>query len=172
MITTTGIQLACFMVGPGQYAADILQIKEIILCKKIVSVPRAPDFMEGIINLRGKIIPVIDMHKRLDIPVSKNALQKKARIMIVSIDTREIGIIVDSVDDVITVEKGDIDNRADLSSDLGTEYIQGVAKYDDEMIMILNIQKLLTSKEKISLGNINNIVKTKKAKKAPQGDQV
>src|SRR5210317_252151 len=92
------IQLACFRVGTELYALDIMKIKEIIRPQKLTAIPKAPSFIEGVINLRGAVIPVADMRKRFDQPISKE--NRKNRIVICSLAGKIIGLLVDEVTEV------------------------------------------------------------------------
>src|SRR6056300_316897 len=92
------VQLACFKVGPELYALDIMRIKEIIRPQKLTPVPKAPSFIEGVINLRGSVIPVADMRKRFDQPIDEDT--RKSRIVICSLAKRNIGLLVDEVKEV------------------------------------------------------------------------
>lgn len=166
MKSEDGVQLACFRVGNETYGADILGIKEIILFRQPMAVPKAPAFMEGIINLRGNVIPVVDMRKRLDIPAPEGGYKRAARIIIIKLGKRDIGIIVDSIDRVIEVAYKDIDDKPDVASGIGPEYLKGVAMEGADMVMILDMEKLLTTKERVSLERAGKLTPSSKAEDA------
>jgi len=100
------VQLACFRVGSELYALDIMRIKEIIRPQKLTPVPKAPSFIEGVINLRGSVIPVADMRKRFDLPIDEDT--RKNRIVICSLAKRNIGLLVDEVKEVKRFTRKDI----------------------------------------------------------------
>lgn len=155
------VQLACFKVGDEVYGADITSIKEIILYKKATAVPSAPEFMEGILNLRGKVIPIVDLRKRLGVPLPKGGVSRSTRIIIIHVAKKDVGVIVDSVDKVIKATSGKggtIDPSPNISSEVGTKFLSGVAREGEEMIMILDMEKVLSSRDKVELGNIKNVV--------------
>lgn len=148
------IQLACFKVGDEKYAADIMLIREIILCRKVTRIPKAPDFIEGIINQRGTAIPVIDMRKRLGLEHKEHS--KDARIIIIKFQERKrVGIIVDSVVKVLRVQKGGIQPPPKIIKGIDSEYLSGIVKDGEELILILDLERVLTSTEKVRLGEFS-----------------
>lgn len=147
------IQLACFKVGDEKYAADIMLIKEIILSRKVTHIPKAPGFIEGIINLRGRVIPVIDMRKRLGLPVAEQT--GATRIIITKVEKKDVGIIVDSVLKVLRVGKGGIQPPPKIIKGIESEYLSGIVKDGDELILILDVERVLTSTEKVRLGEFS-----------------
>src|SRR5512144_1060722 len=100
------IQIACFRLGEDLYAADIMRIKEIVRPQKLTRLPKSPSFVEGVLNLRGTVIPVIDLRKRFDFPEA--ALDKNTRLLIVTIGRQLLGLEVDEVTEVVTVTVKDI----------------------------------------------------------------
>ncbi|SNB45092.1 chemotaxis protein CheW [Geobacter sp. DSM 9736] len=139
------IQIACFKLGEDLFGIDIMRIREIIRPQRLSSLPKAPSFVEGVINLRGTIIPVIDLHKRFDMP----GLQESPhiRLLIVSLGRQLIGLVVDDVTEVIAVPVKDIKPPPQVVGGIGAEYLIGVCLAHDNLIMLLNIDQLLTAKE-------------------------
>lgn len=146
------IQLACFKVGEERYAADIMSIKEIILCRKITRIPSAPDFIEGVINLRGQVIPVIDMRKRLGLTPA--GPEGTARIIIIRVLDKDVGIIVDSVLKVLRVGKREMQPPPSIAKGVESEYLKGIVKDGDELVLLLDMEKILTTSEKVGLEDI------------------
>lgn len=146
------IQLACFEVGEERYAADIMLIKEIILNRKVTHIHKAPEFIEGIINLRGKVIPVINMRKRLGLNVTEPTAA--TRIIITRGKGMNVGIIVDSVLNVLRVGKGDIQPAPGIIKGIEAEYLSGIVRDGDELVLIFDMERLLTSTEKVRLGEL------------------
>lgn len=146
---STEIQLACFKVGDEKYAADIMKIGEIILYRKITRIPKAPGFIEGIINLRGKVIPVIGMREKLGL--NEEAPGRSARIIIIKVGDKDIGIIVDSVLKVLRVEKAEIQLAPAIIKGIESEYLTGVVRDGDELVLILDMEKVLTTAERVRL---------------------
>ena len=147
------IQVACFRLGADLYAIDIMRIKEIIRPLRQTSLPRFPDFVEGIINLRGMVMPVVDLRKRFNLPECETT--SSTRLLIVNLDGQVIALIVDEVSEVVTVSVNDIKPPPHLGEGIDSDYLLGVCLVKEEMIMLLNIDVLLTSHETSELGKIN-----------------
>lgn len=143
------VQLACFRVGEELYALDIMRIKEIIRPQKLTPVPKAPSFIEGVINLRGSVIPVADMRKRFDQPVDEDT--RKNRIVICSLSKRMIGLLVDEVKEVKRFTRKEIAPSPQFIQGAQADYFLGVARRDDDLIMLVDLEKVLSSEEKIEL---------------------
>lgn len=139
------IQLACFSLGDKLFAVDIMRIKEILLPQKLASLPRASDFLDGVINLRGNVIPVMNMRKRLQMPVCES--EKSGKLLIVSLAKQLLALMVDDVMEVITVPVKEIIPPILSVSDVGMEFVAGVCLSNDRVFMILDIDSLLVSQE-------------------------
>jgi len=138
-----------FALGDEGYGIGILKIKEIIGMMPITSVPRTPAFVKGVINLRGKVIPVVDLRLRFGMePIEYN---ERTCIIVVEIGTRGlnivIGIVVDSVSEVLYIKDEEIEDTPTFGASLDTEYIQGMAKMDGKVKILLDIDKVLVSEE-------------------------
>ncbi|MDT8441117.1 MAG: chemotaxis protein CheW [Desulfuromonadales bacterium] len=149
----TEVQLACFRVGGEMYALDIMQIKEIIRPQKLTPIPKAPGFIEGVINLRGAVIPVADMRKRFDLPTMEN--DRLQRIIICSLAGKIIGLLVDEVKEVRRYTRQEIAPAPEFLKGPEAEYFLGVARRDDDFIMLVDLEKILSSREKIELQNLS-----------------
>lgn len=143
------VQLACFRIGAELYALDIMRIKEIIRPQKLTPVPKAPAFIEGVINLRGSVIPVADMRKRFDQAIDKDT--RKNRIVVCSLAGKNIGLLVDEVTEVKRFERKDIAPSPQFIHGAQADFFLGVARRDDELIMLIDLGKVLSSEEKIEL---------------------
>jgi len=139
------IQVACFRLGEDIYAIDIMRIKEIIRPQKLAVLPKAPVFMEGVLNLRGAVIPVVDLRKRFDMPVRE--IDRDRRLLIVALAGRTLGIAVDEVTEVITVPVANIKPPPQVSQGVGAEYLVGVCLVQDDLVMLLDPDRLLTWSE-------------------------
>jgi purine-binding chemotaxis protein CheW len=146
------IQIACFRLGDDLYAMDIMRIKEIIRPQKLAVLPKAPAFMEGALNLRGTVIPVVDLRKRFDMPLIGN--DQNRRLLIVAMAGLTLGFVVDEVTEVITVPVSNIKPPPRITNYIGAEYLIGVCLVGDEMVMLLNPERLLTRNEAKELGGI------------------
>ncbi len=148
------IQLACFNVGPELYALDIMRIKEIIRPQKLTPIPKAPSFIEGVINLRGAVIPVADLRKRFEQPVNEES--RKNRIVVCSLVGRIIGLLVDEVTEVKRFGRKDIAPAPQFIKGSQADYFLGVARRDDDLIMLIDLEKVLSTNEKIELQKLNH----------------
>ena len=149
---TLEIQIACFRLGDDLYAADIMRIKEIIRPQKLTSLPKSPAFVEGVLNLRGTVIPVIDLRKRFDFPSADH--DRNTRLLIVTVGRQLLGLEVDEVTEVITVHVKDIKPPPQVVNDVSAEYLVGVCLAKDSLIMLLNLDRILTDRESSELSNM------------------
>lgn len=139
-------QLVVFQLGNETYGVDIAIVREIIRMQSITPVPRTPDFVEGVINLRGKVIPVIDLHKRFELPCGDET--NDTRIIVVEVGEITVGMIVDSVSEVLRIASESIDPPPHvISSGVNTAYLRGVGKLEDRLIILLDLQKILHKEE-------------------------
>lgn len=146
------IQVACFRLGEDLYAIDIMRIKEIIRPLKLTSLPKFPAFMEGIINLRGTVIPVVDLRRRFELPDVEDT--SSTRLLIVSLTGQVLALVVDEVTEVVTVPVKDIKPPPHLGEGIDAEYLIGVCLVKQDLIMLLNIDSLLSSQEAHELGTV------------------
>lgn len=144
------IQVACLRLEDGLYAADIMRIREIIKLPRLAPLPRALSFVEGVINLRGSVIPVVDLRKRFGLPVVEHS--DSSRLLILSIAGQSLGLIVDEVTEMITVPLRELKPPPRGVRMLGGEYMVGVFLVREVPVMLLNIDALLSFQEKVELG--------------------
>jgi len=152
--TLQEVQLACFRVGAELYALDIMRVKEIIRPQKLTPVPKAPSFIEGVINLRGSVIPVTDMRKRFDQPIDEDT--RKNRIIICALSRRNIGLLVDEVKEVKRFTRKEIAPSPQFIQGAQADYFLGVARRDDDLILVVDLEKVLSSEEKIELHKLTH----------------
>ena len=141
--TPTNIQLASFSLGDKLFAVDIMRIREILVPQKLSPLPCASDLLEGVINLRGSVIPVMNMRKRFEMPFIEGALVGK--LLIVSLARQLLALVVDDVLEVISVPVADIKPPIQVAPGVGMEYILGVCLSNNRVFMILDIDSLLCS---------------------------
>jgi purine-binding chemotaxis protein CheW len=139
----THIQLACFSIGGKLFAVDIMRIREIIVPQRLSPLPCASDLLEGIINLRGSVIPVMNLRKRLGMPILSDAAVGK--FLIVALVRQLLALVVDDVMEVISVPVADIKPPLLMVSGVGMEFILGVCLVDNSVYMILDIDSLLSN---------------------------
>ena len=147
------IQLAVFLLDGQQYGLDIVKIKQIVRPLKITKLPQAPGFLEGVVNLRGVVIPVIDMRKRFGL--SARDSESNTKVIIASVARKVVGIIVDDVTEVIPVPQHEIQPPPRVVHGVQSNYLLGVCRYKDDILLILNLDEILTAEEKISLASIS-----------------
>lgn len=153
LLSGSDTQLVTFNLGKEEFAVPILQIQEINRLVEITRVPKSPDFVEGVINLRGKVIPIIDLRKRFSLPQSD--LGKYARIVVVNMDGRMVGLIVDSVSEVLRLPNDAIEPPPPVVAGIGSEYIKGLGKLEGRLLILLDLSKILTKEEKRELVEVN-----------------
>jgi len=146
------VQVVSFRLASEEYGVDISQVQEIIRMVEITHVPRAPHFMEGVINLRGQLIPIIDLRTRFGMPRAEHT--KSTRIVVTEIGNKRVGIVVDSVSEVLNIPMENVEDAPDMIAGVGTEYIQGVGKVNDRLIILLDLTMVITGEEKSQLESI------------------
>lgn len=134
------LQLVSFRLGNEEYGVDILKVQEINRMLAISKIPKAPEFVEGIINLRGKVIPIISLRKRFGLNDKEN--DKQTRIIVVDINGKVLGIVVDSVSEVLRLQSGTVEPAPTVVSSRNEEYIKGVGKIADKLLILLDMEKL------------------------------
>lgn len=139
------LQLVTFKIGKEEFSVDILKVQEIIRTMEITRVPRSPEFVEGVINLRGKVIPVIDLRKRFGL--SKIEHDHDTRIIVVESTGKTVGMVVDSVSEVLRLNASTVEPPPEIVGGVDSEYIDGVGKLEDRLIILLNLDKVLSPKE-------------------------
>jgi purine-binding chemotaxis protein CheW len=141
------MQLVGFTIGKEQFGVNILMVQEIIRSAPITSVPNSPDFIEGVINLRGNIIPVIELRKRLNL-FRKDSASKDSWILILDINSRVTGFIVDSVTRVLKVLESTIEPPPEVVvAGLANQYIRGVCDIGEGLLIMLDFNRILLADE-------------------------
>lgn len=137
-------QMVGFVIGEELFGVSILMVQEIIRSTPIIPVPNSPDFIEGIINLRGNIVPVIDLRKRLGLFNGNTIIEEDFWILILNIEGRTTGFIVDSVTQVLQIDEDALETPPDIVADrLESQYVRGVCKLDEELLILLNFNSIL-----------------------------
>lgn len=146
------IQLVTFSIGEEEFGVDILKVQEIIRTMEITRVPRAPEFVEGVINLRGKVIPIIDLRRRFGLPTRDH--DQNTRIIVIEISSMVVGFVVDSVSEVLRIPEGTVEPPPPVVSGLESEYISGVGKLEDRLLILLDLDRLLSGDEQEQLAQV------------------
>jgi len=135
------LQVVGFRVGNETYGVRIAAVREIVRVPEITSVPNAPEIIEGVINLRGKIIPVMDLRKRFGL--AEIVTDKKNRILVVDLENKLLGLIVNSASEVLKISPSDIEAPGTVFAEGESGYVTGVGKLKGRLIILLDINKLL-----------------------------
>src|SRR5579862_997500 len=134
-------QVVVFDLSGEIYALDILHVHEIIRIQPVTPVPGAPDYVEGLINLRGRVIPVVDLRKRFNLRA--NEINDRSRIIVVQASDDIVGVVVDAVSEVIMVSPDVVEPAAKVVTGLAAEYIRTIAKLNGQLVAVLNPDKIL-----------------------------
>jgi purine-binding chemotaxis protein CheW len=148
------LQVVSFFVGSGQYALDIMRIKEIIRPVAITAVPLAPSFVEGIIELRGAFLPIVDLRKRFGIETSPAT--RDARYVVVALEGRIVGLLVDRVADRRRVGRDEITEPPAMAFGADTRFFAGVLKSEGEIVVLLDLDAILSASEKQQLRGLES----------------
>ncbi|MBF0327668.1 MAG: chemotaxis protein CheW [Nitrospirae bacterium] len=134
------LQLVTFNLDDEEYAIDILKVQEINRMTAITKIPNAPYHVEGVVNLRGRVIPVVNLRKKL--AMAEREHNEQSRIMIMDIQGSIMGLIVDAVSEVLRIPANIVEPPPPLSMGISTEYIKGIAKLEDRLIILVDLGKL------------------------------
>lgn len=156
MAEDSQFQLVTFQLGEELYGVDIMMVKEIVRVQEIRPIPNAPDYVEGIFNLRSEIIPIINLHKRFHLkkPVELEEDEYSGGFVILEIDGNKIGVIIDRIARVVTVEPDEIQPPPQMISGIGAEYINGVIRQEGGYLIVLDAKRLFSPKELQNLSNL------------------
>lgn len=133
-----------FFLATEEYGVEILKVHEIIGMLPITRVPRTPTFVRGVINLRGKVIPIVDLRERFGMS-HEGAIE--ACIIVVQVHGIQLGVVVDKVSEVLSIADGDIEPTPSFGVDVDTEYLLGLAKGEDRVRLLLDIDRVLTASD-------------------------
>lgn len=139
------LQLVTFSIGEEEFGVDILKVQEIIRTMEITKVPRAPAFVEGVINLRGKVIPIIDLRRRFNLAPKRH--DKNTRIIDCVINNILVGFVVDAVAEVLRIPSNTIEPPPPVVAGIGSDYISGVGQLKDRLLIMLDLDKLLSNED-------------------------
>jgi purine-binding chemotaxis protein CheW len=135
-------QYVVFQIGTEEYGVNIIQVKEIVKPGRITNVPNTSDYVLGVINLRGQIIPVINLRKRFEIEVGKSSKAIR-RIITVEIDDKLLGLLVDGVNEVVWLSDEEIEPAPEVAGGIKQEFLKGIGRIDNRLLVIIDLEKLL-----------------------------
>lgn len=155
------LQVVTFRLGDELYGVDIMDVKEIVKRQAVRAIPNAPFYVEGIVNLRGEVIPIINLHKRFYLKKMTvnpdDELEDDGGFIILDIEDNKIGVIIDRIERVVPVQAEEIKPPPQMLSGIGTEYIQGVVREEDHYLIILDIRRLFSAKELQKIFEIDSV---------------
>jgi purine-binding chemotaxis protein CheW len=138
-------QIVVFELDAESFAVDISAVESIIKVQAVTVMPQAPKFVEGVTNLRGKVLPVIDLRKRFGMPSRES--DRNSRIIVVNIDGAGVGMIVDGVSEVLTISEGAVEAAPSITTTIDSTFITGIAKVGDRLVILLDLGKILSANE-------------------------
>jgi len=145
-------QFVIYQLAGEQFGVDIAAVESIIKMQEIAAVPQVPEFVEGVTNLRGEVLPVIDLRKRFEIPAADDS--EEERIVVVEIDGQNVGMIVDAVTEVLTLDEDAIEAPSALVIGSSVDFITGIAKVEEQLVTIIDLRMVLLSDETLELAAI------------------
>jgi purine-binding chemotaxis protein CheW len=139
------LQLVSFKIGDEEFGVDILSVQEINRMSQITKVPNTSDFIEGVINLRGRVIPVMDLRVKLGMPRKEHG--KNTRIVVVELKGQTIGFIVDEVSEVLRISKEITEAPPEMVGGVNSDYITSIGKLEDRLLILLDLEKIISTSE-------------------------
>ncbi|MCC5869987.1 MAG: chemotaxis protein CheW [Gammaproteobacteria bacterium] len=144
-VTAEKRELLTFRLGEEEYGIDILKVQEIRRYESVTRIANAPDFVKGVINMRGTIVPILDL--RIKFRFADVTYDDFTVVVILNVDERVIGIVVDAVSDVIALAPEDVRDAPEFGAQLDTDYLEGLASMDERMLIIVDIEALVRAPE-------------------------
>jgi purine-binding chemotaxis protein CheW len=140
------LQLVSFKIGDEEFGVDILKVQEINRMLEVTRVPNAPEFVDGVINLRGKVIPIIALRRRFG--MERKESDKNTRIVVVELNGKIVGFVVDAVSEVLRIPRSVTEPPPPIVAGIDAEYITAVGKLEDRLLILLDLESVLTGAEK------------------------
>ncbi|MHC1783253.1 MAG: chemotaxis protein CheW [Anaerolineaceae bacterium] len=148
-------QIVVFELNMESYGVDIAAVESIIKMQAITAMPQAPSFVEGVTNLRGKVLPVIDLRKRFGLPPRQ--MDRDSRIIVVNTGETGVGMIVDGVSEVLTISDGAVEAAPKITTTVDSSFITGIAKVDNRLVILLDLGKILSAEEQEKLVKVTAV---------------
>ncbi|MEO8331994.1 MAG: chemotaxis protein CheW [Gallionella sp.] len=142
---SAGRELLTFTLGSEEYGIDILKVQEIRGYEAVTTIAHAPEFIKGVINLRGVIVPIVDM--RIKFKLDNVSYDETTVVIVLNVTNRVVGMVVDGVSDVITLKPEQIKPAPEFGASMDTKYLQGLGTVDERMIILVDIERLMTSRD-------------------------
>lgn len=144
-VNNTMKKFVVFKLENEEYGIDILRVKEIKEVLNITRVPKAAPFVKGVINLRGEVIPIVDLRKKFNLPKAENIEKKNSRIIFISMDEMNVGLMVDTSSEVLEINNEAIEEAPSAIGNIEQSYINGIGKVDQRLIILLDVAKILNN---------------------------
>lgn len=162
------VQFVAFRLGSAEFAVDVFAVQEILRLQRIMPVPEAPAFVNGVIELRGVLVPVIDLRRRFGIehPVNEAA----TRIMIGRLNQERVGLIVDAVSEVMRVPETSLGDPPPYIRDVAADYLRNIVRMPDRLVVVLDLQRVLTADELIALRELEPLLERARSEALGAGD--
>lgn len=141
-------QIVSFRLAREEYGVDIMHVQEIILIGQVTEMPQVPDYVRGLINLRGHVIPIIDLRVRFGLEVSEQT--ENSRIIVLNVNKKTFGIVVDEVDEVLRINSDQIEPAPPGIAGIGQQYVSGLVKFENKLLILLRIDQVMTDEEALS----------------------
>jgi purine-binding chemotaxis protein CheW len=139
------LQLVSFKIGEEEFGVDILKVQEINRMVEVTRVPNAPEYVDGVINLRGKVIPIVDLRRRLGMPRKEHS--KDTRIVVVELNGKITGFVVDAVSEVLRIPRSVTEPPPSIVAGIEAEYITAVGKLEDRLLILLDLERIFSAQE-------------------------
>ena len=147
------LQLVSFVLGNEEYGVDILCVQEINRMLQITKVPNAPSYVDGVINLRGRVIPVIDLRQKLGLPRKEH--DNNTRIIVVEVNSKTVGFVVDGVKEVLRIPRNITEAPPEIAAGINSDFIKSVGKLEDRLLILIDLEKILSKSDELELQSIN-----------------
>jgi purine-binding chemotaxis protein CheW len=152
--TNNELQMVVFDLASEYYGVDISDVREIIRMQNITRVPGTPEYMEGVLNLRGKIAPVVDLRKRLNLKVNEQT--KESRIVVIDIENKDVGVIVDGVTEVLRIPVSSVEPPSQMLASGDNVHLKGIAKLQDKLVILLDMDSILNDCKSLNMEMIRS----------------
>ncbi len=143
------LQLVSFNIGEEEFGVDILKVQEINRMVDVTRVPNTPEYVDGVINLRGKVIPIIDLRRRFG--MERKEKDKNTRIIVVELNSKVLGFVVDAVSEVLRINKSLSEPPPPIIAGIESDYITAIAKLENRLLILLDLERVLTTEEHAEL---------------------
>lgn len=163
-------QFIGFTIGDEDYGLELLRVREVIRVREITWLPRAPSFVKGIINLRGDVIPIIDLRDKFGLESREQTTD--SRVIVVEVAGRLMGMVVDSASQVVRIPVSQIDPPPPVMGNVSQEFVTGVGKLDKRLVILLNVDGILSSEEKVQLGTLKTEALVPEFGAAPNNERI